>query len=78
MFSSMTIRDAERHTGFIEALYATEAFLVEKTLEDIDNLIENEIDQALLEKDESPAFAELMPSYVFNIAPRPKSVNRCL
>ena len=30
MFSSMTIRDAEMHSDFISAIYATEAFLVEK------------------------------------------------
>lgn len=30
MFSSMTIRDAEMHSDFITAIYATEAFLVGK------------------------------------------------
>ncbi len=71
MFSSMTIRDAERHSGFIEALYATEAFLVEKARKE---LIKNKTEQALLEKDESPAFAELSP-YVFKIANVLESVN---
>lgn len=30
MVGSMTVCDAKKHQGFIEALYATEAFLVEK------------------------------------------------
>lgn len=73
MFSGMTIRDAERHQGFISALYATEAFLVERARR---SLIKNKTEQAaLLEKDESPAFAELSPSYVFSIAKRPEAVN---
>lgn len=72
MFSGMTIRDAERHQGFITALYATEAFLVERTRKE---LIKNKTDQALLEKDESPAFAELSPIYVFSIANPPEAVN---
>lgn len=72
MFSGMTIRDAERHQGFITALYATEAFLVERTRKE---LIKNKTDQALLEKDESPAFAEPSPLYVFSIANAPEAVN---
>lgn len=32
MFSGMTIRDAQKHSSFIEALYATEAYLVERAL----------------------------------------------
>jgi len=72
MLCSMSVRDAEKHSGFITALYATEAFLVERTRRE---LIKNKTGQALLEKDESPAFAELSPSYVFSIANAPEAVN---
>jgi len=72
MLCSMSVRDAERHSGFITALYATEAFLVERTRKE---LIKNKTDQALLEKDESPAFAGLSPIYVFSIANAPEAVN---
>ena len=72
MLCSMSVRDAEKHSGFITALYATEAFLVERTRRE---LIKNKTDQALLEKDESPAFAELSPIYVFSIANAPEAVN---
>jgi len=37
MFSSMTIRDAQRHSGFFEALYATEAWLVEQARKKAEN-----------------------------------------
>ncbi len=62
MFAGMTIRDAERHQSFIEALYATEAYLV---------------GQARKEsvKQKSPARAELKPSYTFSIAPELRAVN---
>ena len=72
MLGSMSVRDAERHSGFITALYATEAFLVERART---ALIKNKTDQALLEKDESPAFAELSPIYAFSIANAPEAVN---
>jgi hypothetical protein len=72
MFSSMSIRNAERHSSFIEALYATEAFLVEKARKE---LIKNKTDQALLKKGKSPAFAELSPLYAFSIANPPEAVN---
>ena len=72
MFGSMNIRDAERHSGFITALYATEAFLVERTRKE---LIKNKTDQALLKKGKSPAFAELQPIYAFSIANTPEAVN---
>ena len=68
MFCSMSVRDAERHSGFITALYATEAFLVERTRKE---LIKNKTDQALLAKDESPAFAGLSSIYAFS-DPDPK------
>lgn len=59
MFSGMTIRDAERHQSFIEALYATEAYLVEQARD----------------KQKSPAGAELKPLYIFSIAPQLGAVN---
>jgi len=60
MFSDMTIRDAERHQDFIEALYATEAYLVEQALKQIKN---------------ETAKVPLKPSYIFSIASEPMAVN---
>lgn len=73
MLGSMSVRDAERHSGFITALYVTEAFLVERARR---SLIKNKTKQeALLEKDESPAFAGLSSVYAFRIANAPEAVN---
>jgi len=60
MFSGMTIRDAERHQGFISALYATEAYLVERALKQIKN---------------ETAKVPLKHSYIFSIANDPIAVN---
>jgi len=60
MFRDMTIRDAERHQDFIEALYATEAFLVEKDLK---------------QKKNETAKVPLKKSYIFSIATAPLAVN---
>ena len=59
MFGGMTIRDAERRQGFISALYATEAYLVE---------------QALKQKKNETAEVPLNP-YIFSIATEPQAVN---
>jgi hypothetical protein len=60
MFCGMTIRDAERHEGFISALYATEAFLVERTLR---------------QKKNETAKVPLKPYNNFSIAITPLAVN---
>lgn len=60
IFSGMTIRDAERHQGFISALYATEAFLVEKVLK---------------QKKNETAEVPLKPYYIFSVANDPIAVN---
>lgn len=60
MFSDMTIRGAERHQDFIEALYATEAYLVEQALKQIKN---------------ETAKVPLKHSYIFSIASEPLVVN---
>ena len=71
MLRSMSVRDAERYSGFIAALYATEAFLVERTRKELIK----KTDQALHKKGKSPAFAELSPIYAFSIANPPEAVN---
>jgi len=60
MFSGMTIRDAERHQDFIEALYATEVFLVER---------------ALKQKKNETAKVPLKHLNIFSIASEPLAVN---
>lgn len=72
MLGSMSVRDAERHSSFIEALYATEAYLVEQARK---QLIAGKAARATLKKGKSPAFAELSPIYAFSIANAPEAVN---
>lgn len=73
MLGSMSIRDAERYPSYIQALYATEAYLVEQARKRL--LIAGETDQEMLKKGKSPAFAELLPVYNFSIANAPEAVN---
>lgn len=72
MLSSMSIRDAKRHQSYIQALYATEAYLVDQARKK--SLI-TKIDECACEKGKSPAFAGPSPMYAFSIANAHESVN---
>ena len=72
MLGSMSIWDAEKYPSYIEALYATEAFLVDQARK---KTLITETDECACEKGKSPAFAGLSPVYAFSIANAHKSVN---